>query len=268
MLKFDKPLYIKWLKEKDVVIDNNHKICCFELNYDMENDLILDDWAKHIRRHYIGDDELDELLNITGTSKYDFLSKNIIPDKDISLGSTTISGEFAEILTYDIREHIFGEESLRGRNTFKSTPEQGITGSDVLTYKLYSNNASSLNDTLYVTESKAILSKTDYSVITKACNDSLKDSTRYAITLNFLARLYLKNGDKLNLAVVSRFINSLDIGYRKEFEGSATTSANKCDENRLIQEYGNDTKIKLIIFVYGKNLLELAKKLYERACYV
>lgn len=48
MLNFDKPLYLSWLKTKDIVIDHEHKICCFELVYDINDDAVLDDWAKHI----------------------------------------------------------------------------------------------------------------------------------------------------------------------------------------------------------------------------
>lgn len=268
MLNFDKPLYLKWIKAKDIVIDHEHKICCFELMHDINDDVVLDNWAKHIRRHYISDDELDDVLEMTGMSRYEYLSQNIIPDKTIRLGSTTISGEFAEILTYDIREYIFGEQALRGRHTFKATPEQGVTGSDILTYKLISSGASDLNDTLFITESKAVLSQTDYTVITAAYNDSSKDTFRYSVSLNYLARLYRANGDEEKKAAVCRFIRKLEKDYRQEFEGSATTSVNTYDESKVIQEYDNGAQFKRIIFVYGKSLLELAKHLYERACYV
>lgn len=268
MLNFDKPLYLSWLKTKDIVIDHEHKICCFELVYDINDDAVLDDWAKHIRRHYVSDDELDDELEMTGMDRYEYLSQNIIPDKTIRLGSTTISGEFAEILTYDIREHILGEQALRGRHTFKATPEQGVTGSDILTYTLIASGASDINDTLFITESKAVLSQTDYTVITKAYNDSSKDTFRYSISLNYLARLYRANGDLEKRAAVRRFVNKLEKDYRQEFEGSATTSVNSYDESKVIKEYNDGAQFKRTIFVYGKNLLDLAKQLYERACHV
>ena len=34
------------------------------------------------------------------------------------------------------------------------------------------------------------------------------------------------------------------------------------------KEYDNGAQFKRTIFVYGKNLLDLAKQLYERACHV
>lgn len=268
MLNFDKPLYLSWLKAKDIVIDHEHKICCFQLEYDISDDVVLNDWAKHIRRHYISDDELEDELEMTGMNHYEYLSQNIIPDKTIRLGSTTISGEFAEIITYDIREHIWGEQALRGRHTFKATPEQGVTGSDILTYTLITGETSNIDDTLFITESKAVLSQTDYSVITKAFSDSSKDTFRYSVSLTYLARLYRANGDQEKRDVVSRFLNKFEKDYRQEYEGSATTSVNSYDENKVIREYDNGAQFKRTIFVYGKSLLELAKNLYERACHV
>ena len=81
MFYFDKPKYLDWLVSKDIIFDKKYKICCFELNYDINDDEILNDWAKHIRRHYISDDELEIALNLTGMNIYDYLSQNIIPDK-------------------------------------------------------------------------------------------------------------------------------------------------------------------------------------------
>ena len=268
MLHFDKPLYLSWLKTKEIILDHEHKVCCFELAYDINDSDVINDWAMHIRRHYSSDDELDCELEFTGMDRYEYLSKNIIPDKLIRLGSTTISGEFAEILTYDIREYIFGEQALRGRHTFKATPEQGVTGSDILTCKLISGSASDINDTLFITESKSVLSRTDYTVITKAYNDSSKDTFRYSVSLNYLARLYSASGDTIKRDVVRRFVNKLEKDYYQEYEGSGTTSVNSYDESRVIREYDNGAQFKRTIFVYGKNLLELAKCLYERACYV
>ena len=113
-----------------------------------------------------------------------------------------------------------------------------------------------------------MLSQTDYTVITKAYNDSSKDTFRYSISLNYLARLYRANGDLEKRAAVRRFVNKLEKDHRQEFEGSATTSVNSYDESKVIKEYNDGAQFKRTIFVYGKNLLDLAKQLYERACHV
>lgn len=270
MLRFDKPEYLKWLMPTDVKVDTNRRVCCFELKYDSKDENTLNDWAKHIRRHYISDDELTSELAATGMGINNYLSNCILPDKDKRLGAITISGEFAEILTYDIREYIFGEQVLRGRHTFKATPEQGVTGSDILSYRLISSNSSDANDTLFITESKAVLSKGDYTVLTKAFNDSTnKDSFRASVSLTYLSRLYRAHGDKEKMFAVNRFINKFEKSYQRKFEGSATTSLITYDEKQLTKEYvDNNIQFERAIFIYGKNLMGLAKDLYKRACYV
>lgn len=268
MLNFDKPAYLEWLIPKDIIFDQDHKICCFELKYDIFDDAVMNDWAKHIRRHYISDDELDDELELTGMGRVEYLSQDIIPDKSKPFGATAISGEFAEILTYDIREHIFGECAFRGRHNYKATPEQGVTGSDILTYKFMSSESSDINDTLFITESKAVLSTKDYSVIAKAFNDSSKDSFRASVSLAYLSRLYRSTGDTDKRDAIRRFVHKLEKDYRQEFEGSGATSVNSFEESKIRAEYDNGAQFKRAIFVCGKNLLDLAKNLYERACHV
>lgn len=268
MLVFDKPKYIKWLEPKKIIIDKTHKIFCYELKYDLNNNEVLDDWAKHIRRHYMSDDELEYFSKLSEMTYSDYLSSYIIPREGSELGSTTISGEFAEIITYDIREYIFGELSFRGRHNCKSTPEQGVTGSDIITCKMVKTDSADENDVLFITESKAILSKTDYSVLTKSYDDSKKDSFRYSKSLNYLARLYRNNGENDMVLKVERFLMKSKKSHRESFEGSGTTSLKSFDKNDLLDCYDEDTRFERAIFVYGDDLLGLAKELYRRACCV
>lgn len=268
MLVFDKPKYIKWLVPNEIIIDGNHKIFCYELKYDLNNNEVLDDWAKHIRRHYISDDELKFLSKSFNMTYSEYLTSFIIPRENDKFGSTTISGEFAEILTYDIREYFFNELPFRGRHACKSTPEQGVTGSDIITCKMIKSNGADENDALFITESKAILSKTNYSVLTNAYNDSKKDSFRCSISLNYLARLYCDNGEKDMYLKVQRFLMKGKKNHYELFEGSGTTSTKCFDKNNLLEFYDENARFERAIFVYGEDLLGLAKELYRRACYV
>ena len=53
----DKPQYINWIvKEYGVVFEDQQPLNCYKLSYEIDDD-ILDDWALHIRRHYVPDDE-------------------------------------------------------------------------------------------------------------------------------------------------------------------------------------------------------------------
>ena len=54
----DRPQYINWIAREDgVVFEDQQSLNCYRLSYVIDN-AILDDWALHIRRHYVSDGEL------------------------------------------------------------------------------------------------------------------------------------------------------------------------------------------------------------------
>lgn len=56
----NRPQYINWIvKEDGVVFEDQQQLNCYKLSYEID-DATLDDWALHIRRHYVSDDELEE----------------------------------------------------------------------------------------------------------------------------------------------------------------------------------------------------------------
>ena len=56
----DKPKYLKWIVEEDGIIENfDRPLRCYIIDYNKDTE-VLDDWALHIRRHYISDEELEE----------------------------------------------------------------------------------------------------------------------------------------------------------------------------------------------------------------
>lgn len=57
----DRPQYINWIaKENGVVFEDQQSLSCYRLSYIKDN-AVLDDWALHIRRHYVPDDELKKM---------------------------------------------------------------------------------------------------------------------------------------------------------------------------------------------------------------
>lgn len=49
----ERPQYIHWLiKEDGVVFEDQQPLNCYNLSYEMD-DISLDNWALHIRRHYM-----------------------------------------------------------------------------------------------------------------------------------------------------------------------------------------------------------------------
>lgn len=54
----NRPQYVNWIVLEDgVVFEDQQLLNCYKLSYVID-DAILDDWALHIRRHYVLDDEL------------------------------------------------------------------------------------------------------------------------------------------------------------------------------------------------------------------
>ena len=55
----DRPQYVNWIVREDgVVFEDQQPLNCYRLSYVID-DAILDDWARHIRKHYVPDGELE-----------------------------------------------------------------------------------------------------------------------------------------------------------------------------------------------------------------
>ncbi len=53
---------------------------CYKLSYETD-EAVFDDWALHIRKHYVEDDELTDDSVATGLSIEDYLREYIIPQR-------------------------------------------------------------------------------------------------------------------------------------------------------------------------------------------
>ena len=53
----ERPLYINWLVNEDgVTFEDGVALKCYKLSYESD-EAVFDDWALHIRKHYVEDDE-------------------------------------------------------------------------------------------------------------------------------------------------------------------------------------------------------------------
>lgn len=109
----ERPLYINWIvDEEGITFEDGKPLKCYKLSY--ENDeKVFDDWALHIRKHYIEDDELIEDSTITGLSIEDYLREYIIPQKQDKFGPTARSNDISEILFSDLFEFVLNYEVPR-----------------------------------------------------------------------------------------------------------------------------------------------------------
>lgn len=97
----DKPQYINWIvKEYGVVFEDQQPLNCYKLSYEIDDD-ILDDWALHIRRHYVPDDELREDSALHRLTVEEYLRQYVIPQKGEPFGSTARSNDISEVLFAD-----------------------------------------------------------------------------------------------------------------------------------------------------------------------
>lgn len=278
MRKLDEPKYLKWIVEEEGIIENAEgKIKCYRLNYNNDPD-VLDDWALHIRRHYISDTELEEECALLKNSPEEYLTKYIIPQKSEGLGPTARANTLTEILFSDLLEFIFGYHVPRCRQYNMSGKTVSEHGTDVVGYKFYkADKTPSQADSLIATEVKGILSKSDVSVIKKAIADSTKDEFRISLTLNYMRRKLkdmgkieesndilrfqtkTKRGYDYHIEYIAAGITSLPLLSQKQIDGKEVHIIPGIDGADLV--ISDDRNV---FFVHGKKLMELAHNVYER----
>lgn len=187
----DRPQYINWIvKEDGVVFEDQQPLNCYRLSYVID-DAILDDWALHVRRHYIPDDELEEDAALNKLAIEEYLLQYIIPQKGEPFGPTARSNDISEILFADLFEFILDYEVPRCKQYNRSGKNESEHGTDIIAYKFFTEGKKPhKNDELVAIEVKALLSSKEASkVIKDAVGDSKKDEHRFSHTLNY----YRKN---------------------------------------------------------------------------
>lgn len=93
----ERPLYINWLvNEEGVTFEDGVALKCYKLSYETD-EAVFDDWALHIRKHYVEDDELTDDSVATGLSIEDYLREYIIPQRQETFGPTARSNDISVI---------------------------------------------------------------------------------------------------------------------------------------------------------------------------
>ena len=264
----EKPKYIDWLvEEQGVQLNETHAVICYRIDYNDDPDVI-DDWALHIRRNYINDDELQESASINSLSVEDYLKKFIIPQKGEPLGSTARSGDIAEILMSDLLEFIMGYTVPRYKQKNRSGKNNSEHGTDVIGYKFYKKDKKpSELDELIATEVKAKLTSEDYSPLCRAIDDSIKDEHRLARTIDYCRKKLKAQNDIDGSNEISRFLLKPDNNYRIQYSALGVSSKSVVDPDIKISIKDEDLKLDngtALFFIHGERLMELTHKIYER----
>lgn len=263
-----KPKYIDWLlEEKDIKSPDNHIIKCYKLNFTEDND-ILNEWALHIRRHYISDIDLEESTKLKNMTKFEYLKKFRIPQEDEYWGSQTITGDICEIIISDVIEFLLKYEVPRIKIADRSGKNNSEHGSDIIAFKFADIDKSSNEDNMMIAEVKSGLSSKNFDSIDKAIKDIKSceiDKHRYAHTIDYL-RIKCKDKNEINMAkIIARFQAITENSCKITFAPATVIGEMENIENRIT--YSEDFNLSVnntIVLVHGKELKKLAYNLYRR----
>lgn len=269
-----KPQYMRWLIEEKTCLNNGIPVKSFFIDYN-DDPYVLDDWALHIRRHYISDVELENSCKELSLSTEEYLRTFKIPQKKDNMGPTARSNTLSEILFSDLVEFVYGYTVPRVRQKNMSGKTVSEHGTDVIGYKFFNpDKTPSTKDKLIAVEVKAVLSKKDMGVFESSTTDSSnKDVHRIALTLDYLKnKLRILNENEMADEIV-RFQKKTQMDYDIEYAAGGMTCLRKlkpeAGEKTLVIPDVDGNLLKLtsgskIYFVHGERLMQLVHSIYER----
>lgn len=264
----ERPSYIDWLVEEDgITIKDGIPIKCYRIDY-KEDETVIDEWALHIRRNYIEDEDLLLDAKINAMTIEQYLHDYVIPQKNEALGPTVRSGDITEILVSDLLEFIFGYSVPRYKQKNRSGKNNSEHGTDVIAYKYFNGcDSPSEKDELVATEVKAALTSTEYDPLGNAIKESKKDEQRLARTIDHCRKRLKELGHIEQAGEVARFLLKPDNNYQLTYAAAGISSRQRVDQEIELSASGEKLQIsskQRIFFIHGKTLMNLAHKIYER----
>ena len=259
------PKYILWLVKEDDKMINKEDINAYYIDH-KDDEATIENWASHIRQHYIDDELLNNSCIDTGKNKVEYLTDYVIPQKYDQNGPQIRACDVAEILISDLFEFVLNYKVPRGKQENRSGKCQSEHGSDVLAYKFKKRANYTADDELIVIEVKAGLSTDSYIPIEKALNDSHnadRDKQRYAHTLDYFRRKYRNKGDVKTANEIARFQNKTEIQYQLKFSQAAVISKELIEDEIILSDI-EIRKDDAVFLIHGKNLMELTDKIFEQ----
>ena len=265
----DRPQYINWIiKEDGVVFEDQQSLDCYRLSYAIDN-AVLDDWALHIRRHYVPDSELEEDAALNDLSVEEYLRQFVIPQKNEPFGPTARSNDISEILFADLFEFVLNYEVPRCKQYNRSGKNESEHGTDIIAYRFFIDEKKPhKNDELVAIEVKALLSsKEACKVINDAVTDSKKDEHRVSHTLDYYRKKLRFIGKSAESADVERFQQKTEYPYKTSYVGAAISSLPTIEKNVIVGIKGADLELKTdqsVFYVHGADLMSLTHQVFER----
>lgn len=263
----NEPKYICWFLRENIVLEDGTPINSYKLEHKCDEDII-NEWAIHIRRHYISDEELMESIETHGISSKDYLCQYVIPQKEDAFGCSSRSNDISEIIVSDLFEYILSYTVPRCKQNNRSGKTQSEHGTDIIAYRFHNQKKPNKMDELLAIEVKAGLSSDKYTPIIDAISDSQsKDEHRHAHTLDYYRKKLKMMGNIAQAEEISRFQLKPEYPYQITYIGAGLITKDVIQNDILIGITKNSIQLKSINKIYlihGKNLMDLTHNLYQR----
>lgn len=263
------PGQLQWLVRTGEVLQTSDSrvVEVWELQH-QNDDTVLSAWAKHLRNQYCLDEQLDPLRKGTNYSRAEYLINIKFPDRAEGLGPSIRAGDFAEILVADYVEFLLQYWVPRTRYANKTIRNESAKGSDVIGFKLVGKGKDSRQDALAIFETKTDFSgRGSASRLQDAVDDSAKDPTRKAESLNAIKQRFLELERLSDAEKVERFQNPVDRPYQEHYGAVAVFSTRRFDRSSIAQTDASShpsANLALLV-IHGSDLMKLVHELYLRA---
>ncbi len=247
---------------ENIKLKNGNTVTVFELKDIPQKDF--EEWAEHFRQAYCLDSMIDALRKGTGLSRRDYLLNMVFPSTK-GFGPGTKLGDFAELLIADYLTYFYGYYVPKDRYVAKFNRNTSSQGTDVLGLKTFSST-STANDELVLIEVKA---KAVNACPINRLEEAVKDiennpDEKCAVTLNAIKHRALYRHDHNTVHLVERFQDYANNPYIKKY-GAAAVQDTLLYDKSLVKQTKAKASTKTLLFIKRDNLMDLVKKLYEKA---
>lgn len=270
---FDNSKY--FIFDRSISTPSGKEIQVYKLNSESLDDNSLNNWALGLRDNYVEQIHLKSLVKGTGLTQKEYLEKNVFPNYQDKIGTSTMSGEFGEILVYDYINFVLKYYITRTRYLEKINPNMPVPGSDVIGYKVKNANKPCKSDHLIVAEVKTRSSKVGNKTslcektVTNAIEHSIKDRVRIGESLNAEKRRLLNRLRYDEAKIVERFQNKTDNPFTLDFFAVAVLDNELYSEEMILNAVNSqheNLKSTNVLIIHSKELKLFLRGLYRRAC--
>ena len=216
-------IHTKWLIDtgKRLSTVDGKEVEIWEFRYE-DDEAILSAWAKHFRNHYCLDADIDDMHEGYDWSRTEYLNRIKFPDRSYPPGPSIRSGDFGEVLVADYLEFLLDYWVPRTRYGDKDIRNESTKGSDIIGFYIVEDGNVSPRDKLAIFEVKAQFSGEKANArIQDAVDDSVKDITRKAESLNAIRQRLKYQNRMIESQKVKRFQNEVDRPYEQIYGAAA-----------------------------------------------